>query len=204
MGTSLGMAGKRSSTSMRHTLTKQMVLSQPHLTQGTRGEPEAVNTWSLEGLQSFQKSLDLELTSSPKSMRIQLTNREGWWDPTEGLRWSCYLCQVNQQAVDLCGSIMHRTQTVISWHDWKRVTAQCCQAVHVAGTGINTIVFIVISSIAERSTASLKLPVLRSLKAKLSKCPTPSFPCMPILSLNLLRFICTSLYLNIFYYTGSD
>lgn len=43
-----------------------------------------------------------------------------------------------------------------------------------------------------------------SLKANRSKSPTPSFPCMPLLSQDLLPTICNSLYLAALYKTGLD
>ncbi len=46
--------------------------------------------------------------------------RGGGETPKEVPRWSCYLCQVNQQAVDLYKSIM--SWTVIDWHELNQVS----------------------------------------------------------------------------------
>lgn len=84
MATSPGMAGwRRRSPSRRHTLSKQMAPSQPHLPEGTRGE-QAVNPWVLKVLlQSFQKTWIWSLYSCPKSMRGSGQTKRGrpWRGP---------------------------------------------------------------------------------------------------------------------------
>lgn len=88
-------------------------------------------------------------------------------------RWSCYLCQVNQQAVDLYKSVIPCTRTVTDWNGKSTVLSS---SHFTDGTvmGNNTIAFIVMSSIAESSTTGLKLPVLRIPQGR-AKSPTPSF-----------------------------
>lgn len=90
MGTGLGMAaGWRRSTSMWHTLSKQMARSEPHLPEGARSKVEA--NWlggeRLEVLQKFPESF-LKFWSSPpvQSPRRCQTNRKG-----ESLNWSFLL-----------------------------------------------------------------------------------------------------------------
>lgn len=135
---------------MWHTLSKQMAVSQPHPPEGTRGEPEGLNP-SIAECGAHIKSKVRE--------RQRRTNT--WGGEKRGSpRWSCYLCQVNQQAVDLYKSVIPCTRTVTDWNGKSTVLSS---SHFTDGTvmGNNTIAFIVMSSIAESSTTGLKLPVLR-------------------------------------------
>lgn len=91
---------------MRHTLSKQMDLSQPHLAEGTRGEadrPRLLRVLLLLLWRFFHPPPPPKLLS--KVHERQQTNKEVGGDK-EVLRWSCYHRWVNQPPVDLYKSIM--------------------------------------------------------------------------------------------------
>lgn len=123
METSPGMAGCwRRSTSMWHTLSKQMDLSQPHLAEGTRGEANRPR---------LLRVLLLLLLFSPKhsSLKSKRDSRQTkrWGGDKEVLRWSCYHRWVNQPPVNLYKSIMQCSLSATDWHHSIQCQVTCCQ-----------------------------------------------------------------------------
>lgn len=118
METSPGMAGCwRRSTSMWHTLSKQMDLSQPHLAEGTRGEADRPWLQRVLLLLLLLRRFFFPLQNSSLKSKRDSRQTKRWGGDKEVLRWSCYHRWVNQPPVNLYKSIMQWTLSATDWHD---------------------------------------------------------------------------------------